>query len=283
MLEFAILGPFEVRSEGRLVDLGGPRRRAALAALLLRAGEPISTDLLIHTLWGEKAPPTAAKALHVHISRLRAQLGTAATRLVTTPAGYRLDVGADELDARRFERLCARAREERTDGNLTAAAATLDEALGLWRGPVLADLRDEAFVQAQIAQLEEQRWIALEERLAAELDLGHHAAVLGDLERLGTEAPLRERLVELRMRALYSTGQHVQALAAYRALVRRLDEELGLSPGPALRELEHAILIHAEGLGGPPPGIDPNEGPSVLPVPPTATVGRAEDVRRLPP
>ena len=273
-MEFAILGPLEVRHEGRLVEVGGPRRRAVLAALLLRAGEPLSSDVLIQALWGENAPPTAAKALQVHVSRLRARLGTAATRLVTTPAGYRLDVAPDELDARRFERLGARARRERADGRLVDAAATLTAALELWRGSPLADLRYETFAQAEIARLEELRWTAVEERLDLELELGND--VLGDVERLALEAPLRERLLELRMRALYRAGRHVDALAAYRDVARRLGSELGLEPGPALRDLERAILLHDSSLSG-------SAGPAVRPppAPPTATIGRESDLEAL--
>ena len=251
MVEFGILGPLEVRHDGRRLDLGGPKRRVVLAALLLRAGEPVSADLLIEALWGDEAPPSAARTLHVHVSRIRAELGSAATRLVTTPAGYRLDVAADELDARRFERLSAHADEDRANGRLEPAATKLAEALSLWRGPALADLRYESFAQADIARLEELRWSAVEERLSVELELGRHRAVLREIEPLAATAPLRERLVELRMRALYHAGRHVDALAAYRDASRRLNSELGLEPGPSLRELERAILTHDPSLADP--------------------------------
>lgn len=278
MLEVRILGSLEVRYEGRLVALGGPKQRAVLTALLLRAGGPVSADELIQAVWGEEAPPTAAKALQGHVSRLRDQFGPAAIRLVTTVAGYRLDVEPEECDARRFECLTARARAERADGRLEEAAATLAEALGLWRGPALADLRYEPFAQPAIAELDELRWSAVEERLAVELELGRHGAVLGELERLAAEAPLRERLVEQRMRALYGTGRHVEALAVYREFVRRLDDEFGLEPGPDLRDLEHAILTHSGNLERGSLGI---RGPDPVPVVPTPTVGRDGDVQRL--
>jgi DNA-binding SARP family transcriptional activator/predicted ATPase len=271
-VDLRILGPLEVIADGDSIPLGGPRERVLLVALLLRAREPVAPDVLVQALWGEEASATARKALQVHVSHLRGRLGTAAERLVTTPAGYRLDVAPHECDAGRFEALCARAAALEP----AAAAQSLAEALSLWRGPALADLRYESFLQPEIARLEELRWTALEDRMEAELALGRHGTVAAELERLAAEAPLRERLVEQRMRALYGAGRQVEALAAYREARQRLDEELGLEPGPALRELERAILTHAPALGA-----EPAHRPPPPPVPPTATIGRETDLATL--
>jgi predicted ATPase/DNA-binding SARP family transcriptional activator len=241
-----------------------------LGALLLNAGKPVAEDVLLQALWGNEASRTRRKALQVQVSRLRARLGRASERIVTSDAGYHLVVGDGELDAARFEALCGRARGEQP----AEAAATLAEALALWRGGALADLRYEPFAQAEIARLEELRWSALEARLEAELATGHNG-VVAELERLVAEAPVRERLIELRMRALYRAGRHVDALAVFREARRRLAEDLGLEPGPALRELERAILAHDPALN------DARPQPAPPPAPPTPTVGREREVREL--
>lgn len=270
-MEFRILGPLEILADGRSLALGGRGGRVVVAALLLHAGEPVPDDLLVQAVWGDEAPSSARKALQVQVSRLRSRLGAAAERLVTSGAGYRLDVADGALDADRFQALCARARREEP----AVAAATLAEALALWRGPALADLRYETFAQADIARIEELRWTALEDRLEAELALGREGGVVAELERLAAEAPLRERLIEQRMRALYSAGRHVEALAVFREARRRLDEELGLEPGPALRELEQAILSHD-------PSLAVNRAPSQAPAPPpTRTIGRSRELEAV--
>ena len=268
-MELRILGPLQVIVDGRAFDLGTGRGAELLLALLLRAREPVPPDVLIEALWGDNAPPSPTRALQVRVSRLRARLGEAADRLVTTPAGYRLDVAPDEIDASRFEALCARARGE----DPAAASATLAEALALWRGPALVDVRYDAFAQPEIARLEELRWGAFEDRLEAELALAGHTTVLSELERAAVEAPLRERLIELRMRALYAAGRHVEALDVFHEARRRLDDELGLELGPALRALEQAILEHDPSLAGSAAPARP-----ALPAPPTPTVGRDRDI-----
>ncbi len=268
-MEFRILGPLEVRAGARAIALGGEKRRALLALLLLHANAPVSAERLAVALWGEDAAVDAVKTVRVHVSRIRAALDDP-DALVTTPAGYRLRVGAGELDADRFEDLLERGRRALADGAPAQAAELVRAALALWRGSVLADLRYEAFAQAEIARLEELRWDAIEARNDADLELGRADAVLAELEQRSDEAPLRERLVEQRMRALYSVGRHVEALSVYREAQRRLDAELGLQPGPALRELERAVLGHDASLRPRAP-----EGP---PAPPTATVGRERDL-----
>jgi predicted ATPase/DNA-binding SARP family transcriptional activator len=270
VLEFRILGPLEVRHDGRVVDLGGPRNRTLLAALLVRAGEAVGGDTLMEALWGDDAPETAAKALQVTVSRLRRALGPVADRLETVAGGYRLAVQPGELDADRFEQACRRGAELPP----REAAAVLREALAMWSGPVLADQRYEPWAQAEIRRLEELRALTVEERVKADLALGEHARLVGELEALVAEHPLRERLRAQQMLALYRAGRHADALTAYRDARAVLDAELGLEPGPELRALEQAILTHDPSLAAP-----ALAQPGIPPAPPTPTIGRDEALR----
>src|SRR6266511_3515237 len=229
-MEFRILGPLEVVEEGREVALGGARQRALLAILLTRVNEVVSTDRLIDELWGEAAPRTALNTLQFYVSQLRKALG--ADRIVTRPPGYTIRVGPGELDLERFERLLEQGGSER-----------LREALDLWRGPALADFSYERFAQAEITRLEELRLAALEERIEADLAVGRHAQLAGELEALIVEHPLRERLRAQRMLALYRSGRQAEALDAYQEARRTLVEELGIEPGPVLQQLEKAMLV----------------------------------------
>jgi DNA-binding SARP family transcriptional activator len=271
VLEFRILGPLEVWHDGGALELGGPRLRALLGVLLVRAGESVASEALAQALWGDDAPSTAAKALHVHVSRARRALGPAGERLQTVGSGYCLHVAPGELDADRFEQLCRRGAE------LPArqTATMLREALALWRGPVLADLRYEAWAQGEIRRLEELRALAVEHRVRADLELGEHARLVGELEALVREHPLRERLRAQQMLALYRAGRHADALAAFREARATLDAELGLEPGPELRQLEQAILVHDPSLAAPAAAE-----PGVPVAPPTPTFGRDGDVRQ---
>lgn len=188
-MEFRVLGPLEVRAGDRAIALGGEKRRALLAMLLLHANDAVSAERLATALWGEDAAGEAVKTVRVHVSRIRSALDDP-DALVTTPAGYRLRVGAGELDADRFEDLLERGRRALADGAPAQAAELLRAALALWRGDVLADLRYEAFAQAEIARLEERRWDAIEARNDADLELGRAHAVLAEGDE---KAPLRER------------------------------------------------------------------------------------------
>jgi DNA-binding SARP family transcriptional activator len=228
-MEFRVLGPLEVVDGDREVPIGGARQRALLVLLLTRANEVVSTDRLIEQLWGETAPRTAGNTLQYYISQLRKALGP--DRIVTRPPGYVLRVEAGELDLARFEVLL-------DEGHADGAR----EALALWRGQALADVADEPFAQAEVGRLEELRLMALERRLEADLELGRHAALVPELEGLVAKQPLRERLRALLMLALYRSGRQAEALAAYRDARRTLADDLGLEPGPALQELERAIL-----------------------------------------
>jgi DNA-binding SARP family transcriptional activator len=238
-MEFRVLGPLEVSEEGRQIALGGLKQRALLALLLLHANEVVSRDRLIDELWQEDPPETARTALQVHISQLRKALGR--ERIVTQAPGYRVVVGPGELDSERFEQLVAR------DGS---DAEALRDALDLWRGPPLAEL-GEGFAPAERGRLEEERVLALERRIDADLALGRHAALVPELEELAREHPLREHPRCQLMLALYRCGRQAEALEVYRRGRRLLADELGLEPGEALRDLERAILSQDEALAAP--------------------------------
>jgi DNA-binding SARP family transcriptional activator len=236
-VEFRILGPVEVIEEGHPLPLGGSRRRALLALLLTRANEVVSSDRLINELWPEQPPRTAANALQYHVSQLRKTLGSNEA-IVTREPGYLIRVTPDELDLRRFERLVEEARRSPPE----LAARRLREALALWRGPPLADLAYEPFAQAEIRRLEELRLAAVELRIDADLALGRHTELIGELQALVREHPLRERLRAQLMLALYRSGRQAEALDVYRETREELVDELGIEPGPALHTLEKAIL-----------------------------------------
>jgi DNA-binding SARP family transcriptional activator len=187
-MEFRLLGPLEVVEHDEVLVLGGGKQRALLAILLLHANEVVSTDRLLDDLWGQSPPATAAKSIQLYVSRLRKELGEG--RLVTRAPGYALRIEPAELDVAHFERLVGEARAAGPE----RAAQKLREALGLWRGPPLADLAYEPFAQAQIAELGELRLTALELRIDADLAGGRHAQLVGELEGLVAEHPLRERL-----------------------------------------------------------------------------------------
>ena len=241
-MEFRVLGPLEARDGERVMTLGGARQRALLAILLLRAGEVVSVDRLIDELWGDEPPATAAHTVQVFVSRLRKALELGGfSRLRTRAPGYVIELETDELDLARFERLVERARGE-IAASPQAAAATLREALALSRGPALADFAFEPFAQAPAARLEELRLATLEERIDADLACGRHTELVGELESLVREHPLRERLRGQLMLALYRSGRQAEALDVFQAGRRALVDELGIDPSPALQRLERAIL-----------------------------------------
>jgi DNA-binding SARP family transcriptional activator len=249
-VEFLILGPLEVRDGDRLVPLGGARQRAVLALLLTRANEVVSRDWLIDELWGERPPESAVNVLQTYVSHLRKALS--AELLVTRTPGYMIQVERDELDLYRFEDLATEA-----DGAEPAVAATkLRAALELWRGTALADFAYDPFAQATITRLEELRLTALERRIEADLALGRHGELVGELEVLTREHPLRERFRRHLMLALYRSGRQAEALATYQDARRVLVDQLGIDPSPSLQELERAILrqepaLESPDLGGP--------------------------------
>jgi DNA-binding SARP family transcriptional activator len=247
MLEFLILGPLEVVDGGCVVSLGGPKQRATLAILLLHANHVVSVDRLADELYAGAPPVTAVTQVQRQISDLRKRLGAGAA-IDTRPPGYLIHVGDDQVDLHRFERLAEDGRLALDRGDADAAAELLREALAVWRGAPLADLAYEAFAQVPVARLEEIRLAALEERIEAELALGRHAQLIGELGQLIAKHPLRERFRAQLMLALYRAGRQAEALVVYRRTREELVDELGIEPGPAVRELERAILAHDPSL-----------------------------------
>jgi DNA-binding SARP family transcriptional activator len=241
-----LLGPLEASWAGGAIALGGPKPRALLTVLALEPGRVVSVDRLVEALWPGRPPDTAPHAVQVYVSQLRKALGGA--MLVTRAPGYVLEVEPARVDAHRFAQLVDDGRAALEAGDPVAAGGALREALALWRGPALADFVYEPFAQTDIARLEELRTVALEERIEADLTLGRHMELVAELEALVQAQPLRERPRAHLMLALYRSGRQADALAAYRAARDTLVEELGLEPGPELRELEAAILRQDESL-----------------------------------
>jgi DNA-binding SARP family transcriptional activator len=243
-VDYRILGPLEVSHEGRDVPVSGVRQRRLLADLLLHAGEVVSTDRLLEDVWEDEPPAAGATALRVRISQLRRTLPRGPQVVQTRAPGYVLVVDAGALDVRRFEHLLADGERALAHADPGAAVRALDEALGLWRGPPLAELGGARFAEVAIARLEELRLAALELRMEAALAAGRHAAAVAELRALVAQHPLRERLCGQLMVALYRDGRQAEALDAYRATRRRLVEELGIEPGPQLRAVERQVLGH---------------------------------------
>jgi DNA-binding SARP family transcriptional activator len=254
-MEFRILGPLEVLDDtGRPVPIAAGHMRKVLAVLLLHPNETVSCDSLIDALWGEAPPRTAPKALQGYVSQLRKALTPAQDgrpsdeTLVTRPPGYALCVDRNQLDAFRFAQILAEARQASGGGDAEGAAKTLRRALALWRGPALAEFAFDEFAQAEILRLEALHLDVLEERIAADMVLGRHTEVVGELRALVGEQPLRETLRGRLMLALYRSGRQADALHEYRQARRHLVEELGIEPGEELRRLERDILAHDAAL-----------------------------------
>jgi DNA-binding SARP family transcriptional activator len=246
VLEFSILGPLEVAEDGRVVHLGGPKQRAALAILLLSANRVVSVERLADDLYAGAPPVTAVTQVQRQISELRKVLGPSA--IETRSPGYVLHVEPERLDLERFERWTHEAAQALDRRDAATAVELAAKALELWRGAPLADVAYEPFAQTAIGRLEELRLAALEQRFEAELALGRHGFVLAELEALVWDNPLRERLRGLLMLALYRAGRQADALETYRSARELLVEELGIEPGRALAELQRAILAQDPSL-----------------------------------
>ncbi len=242
-MEFRVLGPLEVVDDGRIVPLDRRRLRALLAFLLLHANELVTSDRLIDEVWGPDPPKTAGASLQNYVSRLRKAIGTDA--IVSQPPGYVLRVDPERFDLARFERLTAEAR----GAEPRERAEKLRAALALWRGPALDDLAFEPFARDEVGRLEEARLAALEDCIDAELEIGRDGDLVGELEQLVEEHPLRERFRAQLMRSLYRAGRQADALAAFQSAREVLVEELGLEPGEELRSLQQAILRQDASLG----------------------------------
>ena len=262
--------------DGEPTALGGQKRRALLAVLLLDAGRVVSRDRLIDALWGDEPPDTARNTLQVYVSQLRKLLPEGV--LETAPAGYRLVVEANSVDLFEFIRLSEEGRTALGAGDPARAADTLRAALALWRGAPLADLSWEPFAQSEIVRLEELRLAALEERIDADLALGRHGQLVAELERLVAEQPMRERFRAQLMLALYRSGRQADALAVYQRARRTFVDELGIEPSDSLRRLERAVLAHDPSLDVPHAGPT---SPRRAPIPATPLLGRERELAAI--
>jgi DNA-binding SARP family transcriptional activator len=243
--QYRALGSLEVQDGRGTVPVVGRKQRAILAVLLLHRNQPVAPDQLIDAVWDDRAASVGRNTLAMQLLRLRKVLhGNGDRVLLTHSNGYLLRVEPGALDLDRFERLLELGRRSLARGSAEAAAETLRRALALWRGSPFEDIAYKSFAQIEIERLGEQRLAALEERIEAELALGRHAQLMPELEALVKQQPLRERLRGQLMLSLYRSGRQADALATYRHSRLMLVEELGLEPGPALRQLEEAILRH---------------------------------------
>ena len=288
-MDFRILGPLEVRDGGRTLALGGEKQRALLAILLLHRNQVVSADRLIDELWGESPPAGARRTLRAYVSKLRKAMSANGKSsavasdpelepgdgvVLTKAHGYVLQVAPGELDLERFADGAERGRDALATGRPEEAAKFLHEALSLWRGPPLAEFTYQPFAQNAIAQIEELHLAAVEERVEADLALGHARTVVGELRDLVARHPLRERLHGELMLALYRCGRQAEALEVFQGFRRTLSEELGLEPGPGLQQLELAILTRD-------PALDVS-GATLAPEPETAnTPARSDPSARI--
>src|SRR5580693_6542828 len=250
-MEVRLFGELEAVASGVPVPVRGAKQRALLALLALQRGQPVSADRLIDVLWGDGEAANPANALQAQIGQLRRTLGPAA--ILTTEAGYALSAGPDEVDVVRFEQLVVKGRRLAADGEMEAASAALGEALRLRRGEPLAEFTYAGFFDAERARLDELILVAIESRAGADLGLGRHGEAAGELEARRRDHPLRDRLWELLILALYRSGRQAEALRAYTEVRDRLTGELGIDPRPALRELQARILAQDPSLAPPSP------------------------------
>lgn len=279
-MEFRILGPLEVVREGSSLEVGSPRLRLLLALLVLRSPAVVSVDRLISDLWDTDPPETARHTLQAYVHRLRRGLGPDRWRVQSRAPGYALKTSPDELDARQFFGLADTGRVAAADGRHEEAAGAFRAALDLWRGPVLADIVELVALEPDRARLESMRLGVLEDRVDADLALGHHDRVVDELEALVAEHPFRERLWGQLMRALYRAGRQADALRAFRQARQVFDEQLGIEPSPSLCRLQEQVLIHHAELGGP-QRVEPDGPRHSPPTPRTSFVGRTAELADL--
>jgi predicted ATPase/DNA-binding SARP family transcriptional activator len=287
-MDFRILGPLEVEAGGQTLPLGGPKQRALLALLLTQANRVVSIERLSEGLWGDSPPARAAATIQVYVSQLRKQLerdrkpGHPYQILVNHPPGYFLRLGPDELDVYRFEHLQEVAASALTDGDAYAAAASFRQALGLWRGPALADFAAEPWALGEADRLNDLRLHTLEQRVEADLALARHAELIPELEGMVAEYPFRERLCGQLMLALYRSGRQAEASILFQRTRLTLVEQLGMEPGPELQKLLRQILKQDPELNAPPPPLRSTPPPQGrLPAPLTRFVGRQKDLEEV--
>ena len=274
-MEIRLLGPLEAVDAGAPLALGGTKQRALLAALTLAGGRVVSAARLVDDLWGMNPPDTAPKMVQIHVSALRKVLP--ADVLVTRAPGYAVDLPRDAVDAFRAEDALRAGRDALAAGDAHGASEALAGALALWRGPALEEF-GEPFAEGEARRLAELRLALTEERLAADLALGRHADAIREIDALVAAEPLRERLRELQMVALYRSGRQAEALAAYQDAFRALNEELGIEPSARLRELERAVLRQDPSLDAP---AAPAPAPGPLTPPGVAPIGRDAELTAL--
>ena len=271
---FGVLGPLRVTRGDAAVPLGGRQQRAVLARLLLADGGGLSVEQLADALWGEHVPPGASTTIQTYVFRLRQALepdrerGAPGQVVITNDGRYRLAVPPDGLDRRVFEQHLAAGQRHLAAGSPADAVTELDHALALWRGEVLADLADYDFVQPEATRLADKRMAALEAKFTAELTLGRHADVVGELDKLVARFPLNEQLQRQRIIALYRCGRPSDALAAYDHLRRQLADELGADPSPPLQQLHQQLLTHDPALAW--HSTDEHASVAALPAAPSA-------------
>jgi len=268
-LTFRLLGPLQVLRGDEPLALGGPKQRTVLAVLVLAAGRTVSVPALVDAVWEDDPHTRAPNTLQVYMSNLRKALEPGRRGdyqlLRTEPGGYRLAVDADQVDVLAFEREVRLGRDALAAGDPSTARSHLDAALARWQGEPLADLAGERVARDHAARLDELHAIALEARLDTDLALGDPLAAVAEADALVRRFPYRERLRAQLMLALYRAGRQTDALAAYQATRTFLLEEAGVEPGPELRALEHAILIHDPALAGAAPRARASRAPSSAP------------------
>ena len=281
-VRFRVLGPLEAYcADGRLMPLNAAKPRTLLALLLVHANRPVSVETLTAALWPVKPPPGAAGALRTHMSTLRRSLGDMGSAVRARPPGYQVDLATADLDRLLFDELSRQGRQAAAQGDLATAADLWSRALGLWRGRPLDGMELGPVAEAELADLTERRLTVLEDWARAELTLGHHTDLVSVLGPAIAEQPLRERLHELAMLALYRTGRQSEALDVFRRLRQRLVTELGIEPSPPLQRLQRQILAGDPALD--PPAPTPAAGrsrPTPRQLPPDVGVftGRAREI-----
>jgi DNA-binding SARP family transcriptional activator len=243
-VHFAVLGTMRAENDGRLLVLA-PKERLVLATLLLRAGEVVSVAALATAIWDDDPPPSARNTIQGHVKRLRRAMGCEASRIVTRPPGYLIEVGPGELDLATFMSLRGQARDAVSAGSWERAAGLLRKALDLFHGDPLSDVASAYLGRTEVPRLIELRNEATAARIDADLQLGRHAAVTAELRALAARHQFRERFWEQLMLALYRDGRQGDALDAYADACRTLGTELGIAPGPRLRAL-HAQILNAD-------------------------------------
>jgi DNA-binding SARP family transcriptional activator len=293
-MEFGILGPLQIRDDAQLRAVPAAKQRVLLAALLVRRGQVVPTELLVDIIWNVHPPRSAATTLRNYVMRLRKGIGRAGERIETRAGGYLINVEAQEFDAHRFTALRDLGAEALRRGEPERARALFDEALGLWRGPALVDVDSDTLRRAEAERLTEARLDVQESRLETELMTGQHAALFGELRSLTAAHPERERFWVQLMTALYRSGRQSEALSVYQQVRGILDEEFGVEPGTELRTVHQRILAADPELHRPAPAAAGERTTGTLPasVPPFQlppdlpdftgrTTGTADLTRRL--